>query len=123
MTNEHVTPNERREENEFLDAIMATSVMRYAMQFLQNKGLVTPDPKTHRDLMKTIWFNMYSRGGGRIGSSAFEHIFLAEIKNNTVTGLHNWVYFYEQEKAGKIDYKGYMKKVDIGTVSSIPPTI
>lgn len=37
-TNEHVTPNERKEENDFLDAIMATNVMRQAMLFLQNKG-------------------------------------------------------------------------------------
>lgn len=37
-TNEHVTPNEHLEENEFVDAIMATSVMRHAMLFLQNKG-------------------------------------------------------------------------------------
>lgn len=38
MVNEHVTPNERKEENDFLDAIMATSVMRQAMQFLQSKS-------------------------------------------------------------------------------------
>lgn len=112
--NEVITPNERIEENDFVDTIMATSVMRHAMQFLQNKGIVTPDPKTHRDLVKTIWFNMYSRGQGRIGSSAFEHIFLSEIKNNTIMGLHNWVYFYDQEKAGKVDYKGYLKKADLG---------
>lgn len=112
--NEHVTPFERNEENDFLDAIMATSVMRHAMQFLQQKGIVSPDPRTHRDLVKTIWFNLYSRGQGKIGSSAFEHIFLSELKNGTIMGLHNWVYFYDQEKAGKVDYKGYIKKVDIG---------
>lgn len=39
LTNEHVTPNERKEENDFLDAVMATSVMRQAMLFLQNKGI------------------------------------------------------------------------------------
>lgn len=117
--NEVITANERIEENDFVDAIMATSVMRYAMQFLQNKGIVTPDPKTHRDLVKTIWFNMYSRGQGRIGSSAFEHIFLSEIKNNTIMGLHNWLYFYEQEKSGKVDYKGYLKKIDLGNNVSL----
>lgn len=60
---------------------------------------------------------MYSRGLGKIGSSAFEHVFLNEIKNGTVIGLHNWVYFLEQEKAGKVDYMGYIKKVDLGSVS------
>lgn len=119
LVNEHVTPIERKEENDFLDAVMATTVMRQAMSFLQNKGLLTPDPKTHRDLMKTIWFTMYSRGQGRIGSSGFEHVFLTEVKNDTVIGLHNWVYFYEEEKAGHIDYKGYIKKIDLGNRGSI----
>lgn len=36
--NEHVTPNERREENEFLNAVLDTQVMRTAMKFLQDKG-------------------------------------------------------------------------------------
>jgi len=59
---------------------------------------------------------LYSRGQGKIGSSAFEHIFLTEIKNGTISGLHNWVYFHEEEKAGRADYKGYIKKVELGNV-------
>lgn len=81
-----------------------------------NVGKVTPDPKTHRDLIKRIWFNMYSRGRGRIGSSAFEHVFLSETKNGTITGLHNWVYFHDEETAGRADYKGWLKKVELGKV-------
>lgn len=38
LVNEFVTPIERKEENDFVDAVMATSVMRQAMLFLQNKG-------------------------------------------------------------------------------------
>ncbi|XP_055388361.1 endoribonuclease CG2145-like, partial [Condylostylus longicornis] len=117
--NEYVTPIEHKEENDFVDAIMATSVMRAAMQFLQTKGIVTPDPKTHREYVKTLWFTLYSRGGGRIGSSAFEHVFLNEIKNGTVIGMHNWVYYYEEEKSGNADYKGYIRKVDLGTKGTI----
>jgi poly(U)-specific endoribonuclease len=117
--NEYVTPNEHKEENDFLDEVMKTSVMRAAMQFLQEKNQVTPDPKTHRDLVKTIWFNLYSRGQGKIGSSGFEHVFVTEIKNGTVIGMHNWLYFYEEEKAGKVDYKGYSRKLDLGNVSDL----
>lgn len=36
--NEYVTPLERQEENDFLDAILATTVMKTAMRFLQSKG-------------------------------------------------------------------------------------
>lgn len=116
MVNEVSTPNEKKEENDFVDALMTTSVMRALFSFFQQKGIVTPDPKTHRDLLKSIWFNMYSRGLGKIGSSGFEHVFLNENKNSSVIGLHNWVYFYEEEKAGHADYKGYMKKLELGNV-------
>lgn len=79
-------------------------------------GKVTADPKTHRDLVKRIWFSLYSRGRGRIGSSAFEHVFLSETKNGTITGLHNWIYFHDEEVAGRADYKGWLKKVELGRV-------
>lgn len=114
MVNEYVTPMEKKEENDFVDALLATSVMRSAMLFLQKKGVVTADPKTHHDLLKTIWFHLYSRGNGKIGSSGFEHVFLNEVSNGTMIGLHNWVYLYDQEKAGRIDYQGYIKKMDLG---------
>lgn len=117
LVNEYVTPNEKKEENDFLDAVLATSVMRYAMTFLQQKGVADPDSAKHREFLKTIWFNTYSRGQGKIGSSGFEHVFLTEIKNGTLAGLHNWIYFYEEEKAGRVDYKGYLKRLALGNVS------
>ncbi|XP_077296559.1 uncharacterized protein LOC143918471 [Arctopsyche grandis] len=117
--NEHVTAMEKNEENVFLDAVMATSVMRHLMTFLKEKGIVTPDPKQQRDLLKQTWFNMYSRGGGKIGSSGFEHIFLSEIKNNEISGLHNWLYFHTLENARQVNYLGYLKKVDISNKGNI----
>lgn len=36
--NEHVTAMERSEENDLVDQLMASSVMRHAMKFLQQKG-------------------------------------------------------------------------------------
>lgn len=119
QVNEHVTAMEKKEENDFVDALLATGVMRTAMLFLQKKGVVTADPKTHHDLLKTIWFALYSRGNGKIGSSGFEHVFLNEISNGTMIGLHNWVYLYEQEKAGVLDYQGYIKKMDLGNKGEI----
>lgn len=84
-------------------------------------GVVTADPRTQFDKLKTIWFNLYSRGQGKIGSSAFEHVFMNEIKNNSITGLHNWIWFYHRESEKgtlhDINYKGYMKSVELGNVS------
>lgn len=87
------------------------------MNFLQQKGVVTPDPQTHRELLRTIWFQLYSRGMGKIGSSGFEHVFVSEVKNGTVLGLHNWIYLSEEEKKGDLNYKGWLKKIDLGNVS------
>jgi poly(U)-specific endoribonuclease len=86
------------------------------MNFLQQKNVVTADPATHKELLKTIWFNMYSRGGGKISSSGFEHVFMSEIKNGTVIGLHNWMYLADEEKSNGLDYKGWIKKIDLGNV-------
>lgn len=36
--NEYVSPIERQEENEFIDELLKTSVMKTAMKFLQDKG-------------------------------------------------------------------------------------
>lgn len=62
---------------------------------------------------------MYSRGHGKVGSSGFEHVFLAELKKdkNEVSGLHNWLYFHEAEQKKLVNYLGYMKKIDLGDVS------
>ena len=38
MVNEFVTPLEKKEENDFVDILMTSPVIRFAMQFLQQKG-------------------------------------------------------------------------------------
>lgn len=116
--NEHSTALEKNEENDFIDELLRTNVMRTLMQYLQTKNTVSSDPKTHKELLKTIWFTMYSRGQGRIGSSGFEHVFMAENKNNTIIGLHNWIYMSEMEKS-RLDYKGWIKKLDLGNKGAV----
>lgn len=117
--NEYVTPIERKEENDFIDAVLQTPVMRHTMNFLQQKEVVTADPATHKELLKTLWFGMYSRGQGKISSSGFEHVFLSEVREGTVLGLHNWIYLAEEEKTRDLDYKGWLKKIDLGNKGQI----
>ncbi|XP_060806992.1 endoribonuclease CG2145 [Amyelois transitella] len=109
LVNEYVTPQERNEENAFLDAIMSTTVIRHLMNFFKEKGYVTPDPKQQRDFLKQLWFSLYSRGKGKISSSGFEHVFVSELKNGEVSGLHNWIYFSKEETASRVNYLGYLK--------------
>lgn len=84
-------------------------------------GVVGSDRKSQIELLKKDWFDMYARnGGGVVGSSGFEHSFMNEMKYGSPIGLHNWIYYYLQESKGNsIDYKGYMKNLMLGNVSSI----
>lgn len=117
--NEYVTAQERNEENAFLDAIMSTTVIRHLMSFLKDKGYITPDPKQQRDYLKQMWFGLYSRGKGKISSSGFEHVFVSELKNGEVLGLHNWIYFSKEESANRINYLGYLKYVTFNNKGAI----
>ncbi|XP_031621481.1 poly(U)-specific endoribonuclease homolog [Contarinia nasturtii] len=121
MTVENVTPSELREEDEFIDEVLDTAVMKMAMTYLQQKGSVRSDRASQKNLLKTLWFTLYSRGGGKVGSCAFEHVFMNEIKGNEISGLHNWIYFAEEERDSRqyLDYKGYMKSLHLGNKAQI----
>ncbi|XP_047985538.1 endoribonuclease CG2145-like [Leguminivora glycinivorella] len=119
LVNEYVTPQERNEENAFMDAIMSTTVIRHMMNFLKEKGYVTPDPRQQRDFLKQLWFGLYSRGKGKISSSGFEHIFVSELRNGEVLGLHNWIYFAKEEAANRVNYLGYLKYLPIGDKGAV----
>ena len=49
--------------------------------------------------------------------SGFEHVFIGEIKNGEVSGFHDWVHFYQQEKENAIDYLGYLSQADFNEVT------
>lgn len=36
-------------------------------------------------------------------------VFVGEVKNGQISGFHNWIQFYLEEKAGNVDYRGYIK--------------
>ena len=65
-----------------------------------------------KECLNDIWFNMYGRSyqerKRRIeDSSAFEHIFVGESRDGEILGFHNWLRFYQLERNGLIDYRGY----------------
>nr|CAD7407515.1 unnamed protein product [Timema poppensis] len=114
--NEQVTSPEIQEENDLLDAFLKTSVMKYTNQFLIQKRLVASGQKAFRNLLHELWFTLYSRGNRKVGSSAFEHVFLGELKRGEVSGMHNWIYFSHEESLKHANYMGWIKKLDFGTV-------
>ncbi|XP_075222606.1 endoribonuclease Arlr-like isoform X1 [Lycorma delicatula] len=111
---EDVTTGEVQEEDKFLDAVLNTDVMNYTMKFLTDKTLFTGDKAKFKEFLKSTWFTLYSRGHRKKSSSAFEHIFLGEIKANQVSGFHNWIYFNDQESKNGLNYLGWMGETDFG---------
>ena len=49
------------------------------------------------------------------GSSGFEHVFVGESKSRKISGFHGWIYFYQEEQNGNLDYYGYQKSVNLGS--------
>lgn len=114
---EDYTNQERVEENDFINTVVSTPVMQMTRNYLIKKGKISSDPGAFKDKLYEIWFNLYPRGGGQISSSGFEHVFAAEVKRGTVSGLHNWIYFHEEEAKNNANYLGYLHKIEFGDVS------
>ncbi|KAK8746291.1 hypothetical protein OTU49_017347 [Cherax quadricarinatus] len=104
------TADELAEENSFLDAVMQTPLMKRLETFLQQKNLIRGGL---RSTLKDIWFTLYRRGGRHVGSSGFEHVFVGELKDGKVAGFHNWLNFRKEELEGDLDYKGFIRFIDL----------
>ena len=102
-----------QEVDYFLDSILQTGPMQFCHKYLCANcpdDDIPQDISDFKSLLHNIWFTNYSRSrGGKRNSSGFEHVFVGEIKEDGVTGFHNWVQFYLEEKKGNVDYRGYIK--------------
>ncbi|BFZ11063.1 hypothetical protein BsWGS_14102 [Bradybaena similaris] len=111
---ESLTTTESNENTAFLNAILNTSVMNVLLNYLQCRGFVTNQDGL-RSVLTKIWFDFYPRSGSSTvtDTSGFEHIIAGEYKSSTeVNGFHNWVSFYHKEKAGHVNYYGYVSKAE-----------
>jgi len=111
---ETVTRSELNEEEDFLNEVLKSDVMKETMRFLAAKQLFTKSATEFKKLLKEFWFTLYSRGNRILGSSGFEHVFLGEKKLGKVQGFHNWVYFYHLEKQGQVNYLGHWESPRLG---------
>ncbi|KAI8808950.1 Endoribonuclease XendoU-domain-containing protein [Cladochytrium replicatum] len=120
------TSLENREEDNFIDSVMATPAMQYAHQYLARRGKAPSDYRGFAELLKRTWFTVYRREGAGGDSSAFEHVFVGESKGGKIVGLHNWyarvgehklivltpliirIQLWNEERNGRLDYKGYI---------------
>lgn len=90
--------------------------MKYAHEYLVSKRKSDRDIRKFKRQLYDLWFKLYRRtkGSRALDSSGFEHVFVGETRDKAdIIGFHNWIQFYLQEKAGNVDYQGYIigKKV------------
>lgn len=52
---------------------------------------------------------------GRPRSPTVHSLFVGEVKKGKVTGFHNWIRFYMQEKEGLVDYYSYIYDGPVST--------
>jgi poly(U)-specific endoribonuclease len=83
-----------------------------ALCWLIESGLADADIAVFKEYLRLIWMGQYNRGGGIEGSSGLEHVFLGEKNGNSIL-----IKYYRDELAGKINYLGYMTKIDLGGVN------
>ncbi|XP_054772554.2 uridylate-specific endoribonuclease-like isoform X1 [Lytechinus pictus] len=105
------TLEELEEIEEFLDAVFESDVMTATTDFFIDKGQFI-DETEYREWAKMVWFGNYSRKESDpfFDSSGFEHVFMGETKSSSVSGFHNWLRFYFQEKEDQLDYYGYVRE-------------
>ncbi|XP_071500777.1 uridylate-specific endoribonuclease B-like [Diadema antillarum] len=86
--------------------------MNLTYEFLVDNDLCPQKPCSltkFRAHVRSIWFTQYSRSNGTtVDSSGFERTFVGEVVNGMVSGYHNWLAFYLDEKEGRITYHGYI---------------
>uniref|UniRef100_U6CTA8 Uridylate-specific endoribonuclease n=1 Tax=Neovison vison TaxID=452646 RepID=U6CTA8_NEOVI len=104
---EHFSAQQLAEQDVFLREVMRTAVMKELYGFLRHQNRYGSEQEFVDDL-KNMWFGLYSRGNEEEDSSGFEHVFSGEIKKGKVTGFHNWIRFYMQEKEGLVDYYSHI---------------
>jgi poly(U)-specific endoribonuclease len=96
-------------QNAFLDAILEARPLVFLHNFLFGKGLASQTLAGFRTELRQYFFTRYSRTGGELDSSGFEHVFAGEINEDgtQVIGFNNWIKLYQSEKIGFLIYGPY----------------
>lgn len=107
---ETYSKQEQQEMDIFMQVLLRKPHMQFIHKVLVAWGKVGPDPAEFASRIYEIWFTQYGKGRGPKTSSGFEHVFVGEqdVQDNEIKGLHNWIQFWREERAGRLNYKGYV---------------
>lgn len=107
----------RKQENLLLDIFLNTNEMSRAMEWLADRGFIAPDDFERKDVLRRIWFTVFN--GSTCG---FERVFASEKYGTAIIGVQDWIYFENQESLKRINYMGYVDKLDLGSVNDLRNT-
>ncbi|KAH8938790.1 hypothetical protein BDL97_15G000500 [Sphagnum fallax] len=89
---EQLTAADEQEQVAFIEEISRTAPIQYVRKYLAEKNILTESEEEFKRQLQNLWFRFYYREGTRDSSSAFEHVFVGEIKQQAeVSGFHNWI--------------------------------
>ncbi|XP_070209498.1 uridylate-specific endoribonuclease-like isoform X2 [Littorina saxatilis] len=108
---------ERAEMDTFYNLIRATPIFDKLYEFLLCQGRVSSE-SDFRSKFYNMWFDLYPRSSSSsaiLDSSGFEHVMVGELRvsggSKSVSGFHSWIQFYEEERIGRMNYYGYVRRV------------
>jgi len=110
---EDLTSAEWQEIDDFLSEAMKSDALQLTHDFLASKGVVSSVDADFQIALREIWYSLYVRSGA-LSSSGAEHVQVGEIKDDEISGLHNWVRFALLEQEGSVNYIGYVQIMDFG---------
>jgi hypothetical protein len=83
------------------------SVTTYQIERRYAQGLCEDDEEAFVKMISHAWFGFYRRDEG-VDSCGFEHVFVGELDDGHVKGLHNWLQTMVEESRGDLDYLGFV---------------
>ena len=117
---EIITKAKKAEIEQFLDDVCQTEPIKIAKNYIDRQLNFRLSNQSFKQNLKSIWFDLYNNyfGNGIVkDASGFEHIFIGEGKYRistsndkilgAISGYHNWLKFYFDEKERKANYLGY----------------
>lgn len=106
---EVVTKEELAENTNFLSLVLESNCMKFVHNYLIAKHKAPAGVAEFKTMLNSAWFGLYRRKVEN-DTCGFEHVFVGEVQDDGhVSGMHNWIQLYQQERKGALNYLGYIR--------------
>ncbi|CAL8089253.1 unnamed protein product [Calicophoron daubneyi] len=100
--------------SQFLSGLYATSLFGEVYERLYARGVFGGQLSDFQAIFRRVWFGEYTWDQMNPDNSprtcGFQHVYIGEMRNNIVKGLHHWVRYYILEKSGRLVTQAVLKK-------------